>query len=65
MDPRVGLSRDGTGLLVMVKITVKSRLVSKPVIQVHCAAARYHKRVGDALVYQLLGNIIRNLHSHK
>ena len=65
MDPRVGLSRDGTGLLVMVKITVKSRLVSKPVIQVHRASARHHKRVGDALVYQLLGNIIRNLHSHK
>ena len=35
------------------------------VLFLHCAAARYHKRVGDALVYQLLGNIIRNLHSHK
>ena len=65
MDPRVGLSRDGTGLLVMVKIAMQSRLVSKPVIQVHRASTRHHKRVGDALVYQLLGNIIRNLHSHK
>ena len=65
MDPRVGLGCDGTGLLVMVKIAMQSRLVSKPVIQVHRAAARNHKRVGDALVYQLLGNIIRNFHSHK
>ena len=65
MDSRVGLRSDGTCLLVMVKITVKSWLVSKSVIQMHRTSARHHKSIGDALIHQLLGNIVRNLHSHK
>ena len=65
MDSRVGLGCDGTGLLVMVKIAMQSRLVSKSVIQMHRTSARHHKSIGDALIHQLLGNIVRNLHSHK
>ena len=65
MDPRVRLRSDGTCLLMMVKIAMQSRLMSKPVIQMHRTSACHHKSVGDALIHQLLGNIIRNLHSHK
>ena len=65
VDSRIRLSSDGACLFMVVKIAVKSRLMSESVIQVHRTASGHHKCIGDPLVYQLLGNIIRNFHSHK
>ena len=50
---------------MVVKIAVKSWLMSESVIQVHRTSSGHHKCIGDPLVYQLLGNIIRNFHFHK
>ena len=64
MNTGIALRCNGAGLLMMVEITVKPWLMPKTIIQVHRSSAGNHKHIGDPLLHQFFGNIVRNLHSH-
>ena len=64
MDSGIAFCCNGTCLLMMIIYTVKSRLMTKSIIKMHCTASSDHKYICNSILNKQFCNIVGYLHSH-